>query len=101
MRLDQGDYTIVIFTEYDPVNDNIDVEVQFKNGERYGATFFTPENLRNLMTRHAHTGEDTQGLYLRCSDMVVVRDLYQETIEEIVAAMVASGELKKAFDRYE
>jgi hypothetical protein len=102
MRLvDKGDYTIVIFTEYDPVNDNIDVEVQFKNGERYGASFFTPENIRNLMTRHAHDNEDTQGLYMWCTDMVVVRDLYLETIEEAVARMIDTGELKKAFDRYD
>jgi hypothetical protein len=100
-RLDKGDYTIVIFTEYDPVNDNIDVEVQFKNGERYGATFFTPENLRNQLTHDAHYGYENQGCFVWCTDMVVVRDLYMETIEEIVARMIDSGELKKAFDRYD
>jgi hypothetical protein len=75
-RIETDSYTLIIF-DWDglnPLDDNVDVEVQLKSGERYFASFFTIENLRTLMKRHEISGECNYGTYIRCPDMVVAKN---------------------------
>jgi hypothetical protein len=96
---DRGKYRIKMFKGADPSdpdNDNCDVEVDFENGERFGATFFTLRNIRELMARYASTGECHGGTYFWCKDMVIVQTLTDEVVEETVAALIREGELDAA-----
>lgn len=95
-------YTVKVLTgtdELDPWDDNVDVEVEFGDGTRYGATFFTPENIRRLMEQWSRNQEPwcKQGLYFWCTDMVIVRELTVEAIAEVIEDLIAQGEFKEAF----
>jgi hypothetical protein len=83
----------------DSIDDNVDVEVEFADGSRYAATFFTLKNLESLFKKNERTGECKGGLYLWASDMVIVLTLSEATIDETVAELVATGEFEGAFSR--
>ena len=55
-----------------PDNDNVDVEVIFKNNDRYAATFFTVKNIQYLLDTYKITGKCCSGLYMWAADMVIV-----------------------------
>jgi hypothetical protein len=80
-----------------PTADNVDVEVVFNSGEFYVATFFTLENIRELMEKNRRTGECLGGLYLWASDMIIVERLTLDAVSRTVADLLASGEFGAAF----
>jgi hypothetical protein len=80
-----------------PVDDNLDVAVEFATGERYVATMFTVANLQSLLLRYRESGECASGLYVWASHMIVVRTLGRDHIEMVVADLIASGEFSSAF----
>lgn len=65
----------------DPVDDNVDVEVEFENGARYGAIFFTLRNTQTLLSRWRESGECGSGLYFWRDRPIVVERLDRETID--------------------
>lgn len=83
--------------EVDPADDNVDLEVTFEDGSRYAAIFCTLNNLRSLFAKNERTGECNGGLYLWASDMVIVKELTEESISETVADLIARGDLEAAF----
>jgi hypothetical protein len=96
-------YSIIILAGdgIDLFDNNIDVEVHFDDGRRYMGTVFTYRNIESLFHRYTRTGECRNGLYVWGSDMVVVRDLRDETIAEMVAGLLEEGALDGAFSRVE
>jgi hypothetical protein len=95
-------YSIKVFQGSEgmnPVDDNVDVEVEFDDGSRYAATFFTLENLRRLFEKNERTGECKSGLYLWASDMIIVRELSEAVISETVADLLAQEEFEGAFSK--
>ena len=82
---------------WDSEDDNLDVEVTFSDGRRFGATFFTLENIETLFRKNRKTGECAAGLYFWASDMILVRELSMITIERTVADLIATGEFETAF----
>jgi hypothetical protein len=83
--------------EWNPAADNVDVEVRFADGRRYGATFFTLGNLERLFEKNRRTGECAGGLYLWAANMIVVDDLSAGTISRTVADLIEQREFDKAF----
>src|SRR5436309_2781589 len=83
----------------DPADDNVDLEVRFGDGSRYAATFFTLNNLRSLFEKNQRTGECKGGLYLWASDMVILKELSQDSISETVADLIAHDEFEGAFSK--
>ena len=81
----------------DAHDDNVDVVVMLSNGERRTVTFFTLNNIKRLMTQFEQSGECLGGLYFWAKEMVVVRDLKEETIHEVVNGMVSSGEYQHVY----
>lgn len=79
------------------IDDNIDVEVRFRDGRRYVATFFTLANLATLFRKNKLTGECCGGSYLWATDMVIVEELTEEVVERAVAGLLADGEFEGAF----
>jgi hypothetical protein len=86
--------------DLDPIENNVDVEIHFDDGRRYGATLFTLENVRSLMERYRSTGECGGGSYFWASQMVIVPSLTPTAIAQAIAAMIAEGCLEPAFVRY-
>lgn len=106
-----GAYTIITGDSYDvailagseglrsldQTNDNVDVEVRFKDGRFYSATFFTIENLQSLFVGNKSTGEFASGLFFWCPDMIIVERLNARVIVDTVAELVMSDRLRDAF----
>jgi hypothetical protein len=86
--------------ELDPIDDNVDVEILFDDGRRYGATLFTLENVHSLMERYRSSGECGGGSYFWASQMIMVRSLTPAAIAEAIGALIAEGDLDQAFVRY-
>ena len=84
---------------WDPLNDNVDVEVRFGDGRRFGATFFTLANVERLFDKNRKTGECASGLYLWAANMILVRDVSIETIERTVKDLMDCDEFEQAFLR--
>ena len=80
-----------------PLDENIDVEVEFATGEYYVATFFTLENIRILFEKNRRTGECLNGLYFWASDMILVQRLTMDVIAQTVEDLLESGEFDDAF----
>lgn len=97
------DYRILVIEgvdELDPIDNNVDVEVHFDDGRRYGATLFTLQNLHSLLETYKATGECGGGSYFWASQMVIVRSLSPEHISQAIAALIAEGDLDRAFARH-
>jgi hypothetical protein len=82
---------------WDPNQDNLDVEVWFPDGRRFGATFFTLQNVQRLFEKNRATGECGAGLYLWASNMILVRELSMAAIESTVKDLMDKGEFEQAF----
>jgi hypothetical protein len=98
--MDQQDdfYIQIIGTQvWDPMQDNVDVEVRLADGRRFGATFFTLHNLERLFEKNRTTGECAAGLYLWATNMILVRELSIEAVKTTVRDLMTNGEFDKAF----
>ena len=84
---------------WDPILDNVDVEVVLADGRRLGATFFTMRNIERLFEKNRATGECRAGLYLWAANMIVVRELSMEVINKTVEDLIEMGELENAFTK--
>jgi len=84
---------------WDSSRDNVDVEVTFDDGRRFGATFFTLQNIEKLFHKNRTTGECAGGLYLWAANMILVRALSMEVIETTVRDLLQNEEFDAAFAR--
>lgn len=91
-------YLIGVLAE-DTEDDNIDVEVSFADGSRYGATFFTLKNLATLFTKNRQTGECRDGSYLWASNMIIAEKLSMETIKTTIHGLLNDNEFESAFSK--
>lgn len=82
----------------DPHADNVDVFVDFEDGNRFVATLFTQTNIRDLLERYEATGECGGGQYVWAKNMIVMKEVSAGAIEAAVASLIAAGELEHAFD---
>ena len=81
------------------VNDNSDVHVEFENGEKYVATFFTYRNIEWLKQKNLKTGECLGGKYFWSSDMIMVERTDRQTIELVINELLTNEEFKSIFSR--
>jgi hypothetical protein len=82
---------------WDPVLDNVDVEVTMPDGRRFGATFFTLANVGRLFEKNRATGECRAGLYFWAVNMILVQELSMEVINRTIEDLLANGEFASAF----
>ncbi|HEV7672035.1 MAG TPA: hypothetical protein VGS22_26235 [Thermoanaerobaculia bacterium] len=97
-------WTLTVFSGdqgLDANDDNVDVEVQFVDGTRYGATLATTRNIDRLMQRDRDSGLESRGLYFWSAGLVVVRDLSIETILSTIERMLEVDDLTQAFERFD
>lgn len=84
---------------WDPATDNVDVEVALTDGRRFGATFFTLQNVQRLFEKNRATGECLGGLYLWAVNMIIVETLTMDVIRKTVEDLLDNGEFFSAFSR--
>lgn len=95
-------YKVTIFHEIeDSENDNIDVEVVFRDQTRYSATVFTLKNIQTLMEKYTKTGENNSGQYFWSSDLFILHSLTEDNILEAVAHLIQEDRLALAFQLLE
>lgn len=70
---------------------NVDVYIIFENDTWYCPTFFTLDNIRNIMNYHKISGESASGTYLWSSDMVIVKEITKEVIQITVEDLIQDG----------
>jgi hypothetical protein len=100
MIIEQDNYSIKILAGEASLNardDNVDIEIVFRSGERYFATFFTLENIEHILSEYEISGERAGGTYFWASDMVIVRDLTVECIRKTIADLIRTDEISLAF----
>lgn len=81
-------------------DDNTDVIVEFCDGTRFFATFFTYDNINSLVNKNRKTGENLSGKYFWSSDMILVDEVSRERIEEVVNHLIQTNEFIEIFRSY-
>ncbi|MEV4671055.1 hypothetical protein AB0K34_05310 [Actinomadura sp. NPDC049382] len=69
--------------------ENVDVEVTFSDGTRWGATFLTVREIERIMDRWRMSGEGQNGTVFRCPDLVIVRDGGVRAITAVLESAVS------------
>lgn len=90
--------TLTVFSSkrWDIHNDNIDIEVTLNDGRRFAATLFTLPNLAALLQEYSRSGECASGTFVWCVQMIVLRDLSEDSIFLTVRELASTGEIKSA-----
>ncbi len=76
----------------DPLDGNSDALVHFENGEIYGVTFFTKNNILSLMENWRQSGEYFNGAYFWAIDSIIVDVLEQSHLEQIIEDVLRNDE---------
>ncbi|MDE0398051.1 MAG: hypothetical protein OXL96_09625 [Candidatus Poribacteria bacterium] len=102
ITLQYNGYRLTIYSgiaPLDPDNDNVDVQVNFPNGDNFSATFFTLQNIDTLMQHYTKTGECAAGSYFWASNMIIVQKLTEQTICEAIDDLLAGEEFTSIFSK--
>lgn len=100
--IEQGSYKVIVYDEITDIhNDNIDIEVIFSDKTRYSATVFTVKNIETLMEKDAKTGENNDGQYLWCPDLLIIHDLKEVTILDTIQHLIDENKLSSVFQLLE
>ena len=76
----------------DIYNDNVDINIVLENGEVYFGTLFTMQNIKDLM-------ESDSEIYFWSTDMLILRDLSQESISNVIKKLLSEGILNLVFSK--
>jgi hypothetical protein len=81
--------------------DNVDAHIYLADGSHRYATFFTLDAVREILRRHASTGETGGGRYFWCSDQVIVPEPGVAAMAAAVDEMIRSGDIEFMCGRIE
>jgi len=99
MHTSKFDLVVVGSSNWDPIDDNVDVEVRFCDGRLYTATFFTLKNLESLFKKNETTGECVGGLYFWATEMIIVKRLDLDVMNTTVSNLLRDDEFEAIFTR--
>lgn len=101
-----GRITAVFLTErpeaggqFDYDNINTDVIVEFENGDKYSAIFYSHKNLHNVMAEIEQSDEYGSCTYYRVLNIVLVRDFNDEDLRPVINAMLKEGDFQLIFKK--
>jgi hypothetical protein len=83
--------------DYD--NINTDVIVEFENGDRYSAIFYSHKNLHEVMTETERSEEYRSYTYYKVLDIVLVRDFNGGDLRPVIEAMLKEGDFQLVFKK--
>ncbi len=78
---------------------NVDAEVRLVDGSRWSATVFTVAEVERLMETWKQTGEALDGGYFWCSDGLIVREPGIDSMTQVIAGLLDSGEFAQILHR--
>ena len=100
-----ADYELIIFhwpeSVKDPKDDNVDVQVNFPDGSRYAATFFTYKNIQSLRDYYKESGECLGGKYFWAAEMILIEEISEENIRNVIRDLRQDGYFKRSFQLLE
>ncbi|MFG2010769.1 hypothetical protein ACGFNF_17015 [Micromonospora sp. NPDC048868] len=73
---------------------NVDAHIHLADGSHRYATFFTLDAVKEILNRHANTGETDGGRYFWCSDQVIVPEPGVDAMVAAVDEMIRSGDIE-------
>jgi hypothetical protein len=80
---------------------NVDAHLYFADGSHRHATFFTLDAIKEVLERHARTGETGGGRYFWCSDQVIVPKPGIAAMMAAIDEMIRSGDIEFMCGRIE
>ncbi len=83
--------------DYDDLN--TDVIVQFDNGDKYIATFFSHKSLVDMFEMDMKSGDFYLDQYYNILNMVLVRDFNNGDLHAIIENMIAEGDFQLIFKK--
>lgn len=86
---------------WDPGDEASDVVVTFADGRRWVASFVAYGHVATLVERNRESGENLAGRYLWASDLVLIDAIRRDSIEAVVADLIADGGFESAFSEYD
>ena len=78
-------------------DNNTDVVVKFGDGSEWMATFFTYQNILSLSKKYEETGECLNGNYFWASEMILVKKINRNVIEEVISQLFEDGSFENVF----
>ena len=78
----------------DRFDSNSDVVFELNDGSRWGATFFTYQNIDTLRKKNQQSGECLSGSYFCAGAMILVSEMSKEIIGAVLQEMLSSGEIE-------
>jgi hypothetical protein len=78
-------------------DENSDILVEFSNGTRWEATFFTFLNIENLRKKNQQTGENLNGKYFEGDNTVIIDKLSRPDIRKVIDNMIQQGTFDMVF----
>jgi len=76
-----------------PNSDLIPIHISY-NKKMYYADISTLEYINKRMINYLITGENKNGLYFRDKDLIIVKSITRENIQEVLEDMVKYGDFK-------
>lgn len=78
----------------DRFDSNSDVVFELNDGSKWGATFFTYQNIETLRKKNQQSGECLNGSYFCAEAMILVSEMSEEVIGAVLQGMLSSGEIE-------
>ena len=78
----------------DRFDSNSDVVFELNDGSRWGAIFFTYQNIETLRKKNQRSGECLNGSYFCAESMILVSEMSEEVIGAVLQEMLSSGEIE-------
>lgn len=91
--------TIENYLEKNYEDDNCDVIVDFNNGDRYIASFFTFKNIETLRKNFLNNGECMSGKYFWSSDMFIIDNLKTDNVKSVIKYLIDNNEFETVFKK--
>jgi len=85
--------------EWDELDSNTDVIVNFPDASKWIASFFTYKNMNTLVEKNIKSGECLQGKYYWSSDMIFIQKCSRDLIEEVIDYLIEENMFSTLFRR--
>ena len=78
-------------------NLNTDVIVEFKSGERFVASFYSINKLKDFIKEVEQTDDYKSGQFYRLMELILVKDLNTENLYPVIESMLNEGDFQLVF----
>jgi len=80
-------------------NENTDVIVLLEDGQKYTASFFTYDNIKEQQIKNRKSGKYLNGKYFWEKGMILIEKCSSEQIMDVVKDLILEGDFETAFQK--